>query len=275
MDESGESRTHRLRLRALCSLIAIAVLVGLIFATHFLIDGVQNDGGSAAVALGVLLLATSGVETAAMLGLARLRPAMWYGGMAAFGTAALLALYVLVVDPRLLSAIYLATTAGVAVGVYFLRPLYTPGTEVRRHTRAGGPVIDGAAAIRKVRRSDPSVGMKLFVGYLPFAATVAFYKGVQLFWLQGDVPTYVGAVYVVFALMQIQACYGLWIGRPRAWFLSMALCLIVTLVAAYHALVAEDLISVLIFAFEASNVVYLYRKREEYVPHLTIDATPG
>lgn len=271
---TGDSRPWRAtgtKLRAAYWLAGLVIVVGAVFTTYFLIRGV-NGGRAGATALGVALLAASVAETGVTLGLVRLRPSMWYGGLTTFGAGSLLGLVLLLLETRLLSAVYLLASVATVGAIYLLRPLYVPGSAARERVVAERG--EGSTAIGKLRRSDASLQLRAYVLFVLLAATVSFVKGSLLFFQGETVPTYVGLVYVTFALMQVRACYGLWLGRRSGWFLSVLLCSIVTLVAFYHAVVAEDAVSVAIFVLDATNVAYLYSSREKYVPGLTIDLTP-
>lgn len=261
-------------LRRLTPALAVAaVVVGLVFATQFLITSLGGGGGAATLAA-VVLFVVAGAESVVAAALARLKPAAWTVGLVTFAVATVVSVAVLLVEPRALSLAYLLLTLALLAAVNRMRPLYTPGSEPRERALARRETAGGTTHLQRLRRSQPDHEVVLLVAFLLLAAAVTFYKGVKLYFQPDGLSTTVGTAYLGFALLQTQACYGLWVGRGRGWVLSMLLCLVATLVAAYHALVATDLVSFAIVLFDALNVAQLYRLRKRYVGEIAIGRPP-
>ena len=273
----GESQRHVGLLaflhRLLPVLTAVSVVLTLVFAVHFLVERLGSGGTGATVAT-VALLVVAGGETVAASALARLKPAAWTVGLVTFAVATGASLALLFVESRALSAAYVAVNLAVVAAVFRMRPLYTPESEQRQRALAGTGEPGEHARLRRLRRSAPDPEVRLFVAFVLLAAAVTFYKGVKLYFQPNSLSTVVGAAYLGFALLQARACYGLWLRNGRGWLLSMLLCSVATLVAAYHALVAEDFVSFVIVIFDASNVAYLYRIRQQYVGEIAIGRPP-
>lgn len=269
---------HRLGLlrflrRATPALTAVSVVLGLVFATQFLIASIGGRGGETTLAT-VVLFVVAGAEAVVASALARLKPAAWTLGLATFAVAAVVAAAVLLVETRALSLAYLALNLALVAVVARMRPLYTPGSEARQRALSRRESADGTTYLQGLRRNEPTHEVVLLVAFLLLVAAVTFYNGVKLYFQPDGLSTTVGTAYLGFALLQAQACYDLWVGNGRGWLLSMVLCLLATLVAAYHALIAEDMLSFAIVLFDALNVAQLYRLRKQYVGEIAIGRPP-
>jgi len=269
---------HRLGLlrflrRSVPALAAVSVVLGLVFATHFLITRLTGGGMVPTVAaVGLFVVVLGEVVTASAL--ARLEPKAWTVGLGVFAVATVASLYVILVESRPLAVGYLLLNLGVLAGVARMRPLYTPDSEPRQRALASMDDPREHAWLTRLRENEPGREVVLFVAFVALAAAITFYQGVKLYFQPDDVSTTVGMTYVGFALLQVRACYGLWLQTGRGWVLSMLLCTVATLVAASHALVAEDVVSFTILLFDAANVAWLYKIRGRYVGEIAIGRPP-
>lgn len=274
MSERGaRAEILRLQFRATPALAMLSAILGLVFATHFLIA--RPAGGGAVSTVGaVLLFVLAGGELIAASALARLEPKAWTVSLATFVVATAASISVLLVESRALSVAYLLLNLAMVASIYRMRPLYTPESDERRRLQAVEGAAERTTPLERVLESDPDREVVLFVAFVMLAAVVTFYKGVKLYFQPDELSTTVGTVYVGFALLQVRACYGLWLEKEHGWILSMLLCLVATFTAAYHALVAEDLVSFAIVLFDALNVAQIYRLRERYVGEIAIGRPP-
>jgi hypothetical protein len=260
--------------RTVPALAAVSVVLGLVFGTHFLITRVTGGGLVPTVAaVGLFVVVLGEVVTASAL--ARLEPTAWTVGLGVFAVAVLASLYVLLVESRTLAVAYFLLNLGLVAAVLRMRPLYTPESEPRRRALASMESPQRHAWLSRLREGDPGREVVLFVAFVALAAAITFYQGVKLYFRPDELSTTVGTTYVGFALLQARACYGLWLREGRAWVLSMLLCTVATLVAAYHALVATDMVSFAILLVDASIIAGLYRIRGRYVGEIAVGRPPA
>lgn len=255
------------------ALAAVSVVLGLVFATHFLVTRLTGGGLAPTLFAAGLVVVVAG-EAVVASALARLRPAAWTVGLGVFAVATVASVAVLLVESRTLSLLYVGVNVGLVAAVLRMRPLYTPESEPRQRALAARDDPRDHAWLSRLRGSDPGSELRLFVAFVALAAAVTFYKGVKLYFRPDALSTTVGMTYVGFALLQARACYGLWLQRGRGWVLSTLLCTVATLVAAYHALVAQDTVSFVILLLDATNVAFLYRVRGQYVGEVAIGRPP-
>ena len=264
----------RLQRRLTPVLAALSAIVSLVFSTHFLVVRLGKRGATTATVATVVLLGVAVAQFVAASSLARLEPPAWTVGVVTFAATAVVSLAVLLVETRALSAAYVGLNLALVASTYRMRPLYTPESEKRQRALAAMDTPRKHAWLSQLREEEPDGEVVLFVAFVLLAATVTFYKGVKLYFQPDSLSTTVGTAYLGFALLQFRACYGLWLGSGRGWVLSALLCSLATLVAAYHALVAEDVVSFAIVLFDALSVAQLYRLRARYVGKIAIGRPP-
>lgn len=265
---------RRLQRRVTPALAVLSAIVSLVFATHFLVVRLDTSGATTATVAAVVLLVVAVAQFVAASALARLEPPAWTVGVVTFAVTSVVSLAVLLVETRALSVAYVVLNLTLVASTYRMRPFYTPESEKRQRALTAMDTPRRHAWLSRLREREPDREVVLFVAFVLLAATVTFYNGVKLYFQPDSLSTTVGTAYLGFALLQFRACYGLWLGSGRGWVLSALLCSLATLVAAYHALVAEDFVSFAIVLIDALNVAQLYRLRGRYVGEIAIGRPP-
>lgn len=270
----GRTREHSstapLGVKAICAFIALSAVLGVVLGLHFLLMG--GDHGTI---VGSILLGFSLLELLVARGLWTLKPWSWYAGMALFGLAAVVSLYVMLLKLSFLGFLRFVVDVSVAVYIYHQRDVYTPGTQARYDAIRARGVLAQFGVVRALRRGETApLGMRAVVAAVGLVTVVSFFQGVYYIWGHGGAGTVFGLLVVLMAGVQAYVLYGLWTVERWAWFAGLFLFGLAAVIALFRIFLYNDVVAVAEFFLYGAITLYTVRRKPTYAPRVTVDLTP-